>query len=164
MREPHEFEYFRAMVEPRLGGEVEYLGEVGPADKYQLLGAARCLLNPIAWPEPFGMVMIEALACGTPVDGTPCGAAPEIVDDGVTGLLRTDPQALVDALVDVERIDRDECRKAVGKRFSMSRMAEGHVAAYESLVDGGRAEAAELVSLLRQDSDGHADELVHLAS
>lgn len=164
MREPHEFEYFETMVEPLLGGEVEYLGEVGPEDKYRLLGDARCLLNPIAWPEPFGMVMIEALACGTPVVGTPCGAAPEIVDDGVTGLLRKDPPALVDALVEVERIDRGACRRAVEERFSMARMAQGHLAVYRSLVAGGRAEAAELVSLLRQERDGHADEFVHLAS
>lgn len=164
MREPGEIEYFRTRVEPLLGGDVEYLGEVGSDDKYQLLGDACCLLNPIAWAEPFGMVMIEALACGTPVVGTPCGAAPEIVADGATGFLRTDPEGLADALGRVDRIDRDACRAAVEDRFSMARMARDHAAAYAGLVDEDRAEAAELVELLRDDRGGHAGELVSMAS
>jgi len=87
MSETAERDYFSERVKPLLGADIEYLGEVGGADKLQLLGEATCLLNPIAWPEPFGMVMIEALASGTPVVTTISGAAPEIVTDGVTGYL-----------------------------------------------------------------------------
>jgi glycosyltransferase involved in cell wall biosynthesis len=136
LREPLEMEYFRTRVEPLLGGDVEYLGEAGPTEKVALLRDAACLLNPIAWPEPFGLVMIEALACGTPVVATPCGAAPEIVDDGVTGHLRSIPDGLVDALRRVDTIDRSACRAVVEERFSMERMAADHVAAYRDLLGG----------------------------
>ena len=86
MREPHEREYFETFVEPHLGDDVEYLGEVDADGKRELLASACALLNPINWREPFGMAMLESLACGTPVVGTPQGAAPEIVETGRTGL------------------------------------------------------------------------------
>ena len=85
MREPHERAYFKKVIEPLLGGDVEYLGELDAHEKLELLSEAQALLNPINWEEPFGMSMIESMACGTPVLGTPHGAAPELVDDGVTG-------------------------------------------------------------------------------
>ena len=75
MREPLERQYFDECIRPLLGGNIEYLGELNAEEKYQLLGGAFALLNPIQWPEPFGLVMIEALACGTPVVATPCGSA-----------------------------------------------------------------------------------------
>jgi glycosyltransferase involved in cell wall biosynthesis len=164
MREPVEFEYYEARVKPLLGGDVDYLGEVGPTEKYQLLGEAVCLLNPIAWPEPFGMVMIESLACGTPVVGTPCGAAPEIVDDGVTGLLRSAPQGLADALGDVAGLERLACRSVIERRFSMARMAADHVRAYRSLIADDRAGTAELAGLLGPKSAGYTGELAASSS
>jgi len=164
MREPGEHEYFRTRVEPLLGGDVEYLGEVGPDEKYPLLRDAACLLNPIAWPEPFGMVMIEALACGTPVVGTPCGAAPEIVDDGVTGFLRTGPQGLVDAVAALDTIDRAVCRAAVDARFSMQRMAGDHVAAYASLLRCGAVDDTEIADLMRAEEGKGDDALLAAAS
>ena len=85
LREPAEREYFAAEVEPLLCSDVEFLGELGWAEKLELVGGSFALLNPMQWPEPFGLVMIEALATGTPVVATPVGSAPEIVDDGVTG-------------------------------------------------------------------------------
>ena len=88
MREDAEFEYFQTEVEPLLGDGVEYVGELDEAGKFELLGAATALLNPIQWSEPFGLVMIEALACGTPVVATSAGSVPEIVDDGRTGFIR----------------------------------------------------------------------------
>ena len=87
MREPAEKDYFEREVRPLLGAGVVFLGEVGGTEKLELLGGARALLNPIGWPEPFGLVMIEALACGTPVLAFPNGSAPEIVDHGRTGFL-----------------------------------------------------------------------------
>ena len=87
MREPNEVAYFEEFVQPHLGDDVIYLGEVDANDKRELLASAAALLNPISWREPFGMAMLESLACGTPVVGCPQGAAPEIVEHGLTGFL-----------------------------------------------------------------------------
>ncbi len=137
-RSPAERAYFDAMVAPLLGGDIEYLGEVGGDAKPELLGSARCLLNPIAWPEPFGMVMIEALACATPVVATPMGSVPEIVDDGVTGFLRSTENDLADALLRVDELDRLTCRRVACERFSAERMAADHLRLYEAVADIGR--------------------------
>lgn len=134
MREPAELAYFREVVEPLLGSDVDYLGEVGGTQKTELLAGAMCLLNPIAWAEPFGMVMIEALACGTPVVATPCGSVPEIVSDGETGFVRSSTPELVDALRHVDELDRDRCRKEAVERFSIERMAAEHVALYGAIL------------------------------
>jgi glycosyltransferase involved in cell wall biosynthesis len=130
MREKDEFAYFTERVKPLLGGDVEYVGEVGGAAKAALLADALCLLNPIAWPEPFGMVMVEALACGTPVVTTPCGAASEIVDDGVTGFLRSDADSLATAVGHASGLSRTTCRQVAAARFSATRMADQHVDVY----------------------------------
>ena len=95
MTELAEREYFNTRVAPHLGGDIEYVGELGRLEKYDLLKDAVCLLNPIRWAEPFGMVMIEAMACGTPVVTNDRGSAPEIVDDGDTGFLCDDESSLV---------------------------------------------------------------------
>jgi len=131
MREPAERAYFDAQVRPLLGGDVSYVGEVNRREKLELLGAATCLVNPIAWPEPFGMVMIEALACGTPVITTPFGAAPEIVEDGVVGFVRTGEPALAEALGQIGEIKRTACRRRVERHFSMEAMVDKHLAVYE---------------------------------
>jgi glycosyltransferase involved in cell wall biosynthesis len=115
MREPAEYRYFDEQVAPFLGDGISYVGEVGGAEKTRLLGGAKALLNPISWPEPFGLVMIEALACGTPVLTLPNGAAPEIVDDGVEGF--TAPVGTIEPLADAIRrlaVDR-EMRLRMGR-------------------------------------------------
>ena len=132
MREPRECEYFARYVEPELTDEIQYVGELDHAAKRALLADAVALLNPIMWPEPFGMAMLESLACGTPVIGSPHGAAPEIVEHGVSGYLSDDDQQLVDALVGVGRLDRDACRRRAAEHFSVERMIDGHLAAYEA--------------------------------
>lgn len=137
MKEPHERDYFAQKVRPLLGRDVEYIGEVGGAEKHELLADAVCLLNPIAWAEPFGMVMIEALAHGTPVVATPCGAAPEIVDDGVTGYLRETVDELADAVTKVDGLDRRSCRAAAEARFSIAAMAEAHARFYRRQLQRG---------------------------
>jgi len=136
MAEPAEVTYFKDAVEPLLGGGVEYVGEVGGRDKQVLLGGAACLLNPLAWPEPFGMVMIEALACGTPVAGTPCGSVPELITDGATGFLRSTEDELGSALHQVEQLDRRHCRDEAAERFSTARMVADHLELYERLRAG----------------------------
>ena len=131
MREPHEREYFEKFVEPHLGDDVQYLGEVDAAGKRELLASASALLNPISWREPFGMAMLESLACGTPVVGSPQGAAPEIVEHGVTGFLSDDDEQLAACLRSVDRIDRATCRRHVQDDFSVERMVDAYVAVYE---------------------------------
>jgi glycosyltransferase involved in cell wall biosynthesis len=133
MREPAEREYFEQVIRPRLGGSISYVGEVGHHDKVELLGGARALLNPIRWPEPFGLVMIEALACGTPVIATAQGAVPELVADGVTGFIAGTAKELVAAVGAVDAIDRRWCRGVAEVRFSMDRMARDHEALYRTL-------------------------------
>jgi glycosyltransferase involved in cell wall biosynthesis len=130
MREPAEQAYFEDEVAPLLGDGTEYVGEVGGDDKLDLLASARCLLNPIAWPEPFGMVMIEALACGTPVIATPGGSVPEIITDGATGFIAADETELAEALTRVGDLDRSRCRKEASERFSTERMVADHVDLY----------------------------------
>lgn len=139
MREPLERQYFEDAVRPLLGGDIEYLGELGPAEKYDLLGAAIALVNPVQWPEPFGLVMIESLACGTPVVAMPCGSVPEIVTDGVTGLLRGDVPGLAEALADVSALDRRACRTAAESSFSTERMVADHLRLYAELLQGDPA-------------------------
>ena len=129
--EPHERAYFAEFVEPHLGDDVIYLGEVDADRKRELLASAAALLNPISWREPFGMVMLEALACGTPVVGCPQGAAPEIIENDLTGFLGDSDAELINGLLSLDRIDRRVCREQVRQRFSVERMVDGYVQVYE---------------------------------
>jgi glycosyltransferase involved in cell wall biosynthesis len=134
MREPEERRYFEERVQPMLGGLVTFVGEVGGREKLELLAGARALINPITWPEPFGLVMLEALACGTPVLAFPCGAAPEIVQHGVTGFLCADETEMVRRLQDVDRLARAACRRSVSVSFSTERMVADHLRLYASVL------------------------------
>ena len=125
-REPAELDYFARHVEPEIGPDVVWLGELDAAEKYALLAGARALLFPIAWPEPFGMVMIEAMACGTPVLATSRGSVPEVVADGYTGFVRATPEQLIGAVRRVHEIDRRTCRRWVAERFSAEAMTTGY--------------------------------------
>ncbi len=131
MREPAERAYFDEFVRPYLGEDVVYLGEVDAKEKLELLASATALLNPIGWREPFGMAMLESLACGTPVVGCPQGAAPEIVEHGVTGFLGDTDAELVAGLLSVDRIDRATCREHAQSRFSVAKMVQGYVDLFE---------------------------------
>jgi glycosyltransferase involved in cell wall biosynthesis len=134
MTEPAEREYFMSRVAPRLGGDIEVVGELGRVEKYDLLKDATCLLNPIRWAEPFGMAMIEAMACGTPVITNSRGSAPEIINDGETGFLCNDESSLVASLHKVTALNRSYCRAAVERRFSSHRMAADHIALYRRII------------------------------
>ena len=133
-----ERDYFDSRVAPLLTSEVQYVGELNTEEKYQLLGGATALLNPIQWPEPFGLVMAEALAAGTPVVATPAGAAPEIVDDTVTGYLRADIDALAVCLTQAGNLDRARCRQDALSRFSAQRMVAEHLDLYNDLLNAGQ--------------------------
>jgi glycosyltransferase involved in cell wall biosynthesis len=132
MREPPERAYFESCVKPLLGAGVEYVGEVGGHEKLQLLAGARALVNPIRWEEPFGLVMIEALACGTPVLAHPSGAAPEIVVSGSTGFLCASLADMVKRVHQLDLLDRRACRARVEKLFSTERMVGDHLDVYAS--------------------------------
>lgn len=129
-----EKEYFHEYVEPRLWAGVEYVGEANGPWKRELLRKARCLLLPLLWEEPFGLVMIEALACGTPVVALRRGSVPEVVIDGVTGLICDKPEDLPAALNQVDRIDPAHCRRDAERRFDMSVIARKYEHVYRTLV------------------------------
>jgi glycosyltransferase involved in cell wall biosynthesis len=138
MWEPAEREYFAAEVRPLLGPDVEYIGQVSGRPKAELLAGADALLNPIRWPEPFGLVMVEALAAGTPVVTSTEGAAPEIVDHGVTGYLCASESEMVRCLDHLDDIDRAACRRSARERFSSDRMVADHLRLYRGLLARAR--------------------------
>jgi glycosyltransferase involved in cell wall biosynthesis len=138
MREDPEREYFAASVEPLLGEDVTILYEPDEQVRVDLVGRAEALINPIGWPEPFGLVMAEALACGTPVIARPHGAAQEIVEHGRTGFLADTVTGLVEAVGRRDEIDRAACREAAVTRFGMARMVEDHIRLYRRLIEAQR--------------------------
>lgn len=114
------------------------IGEVGGSEKTDFLRGAAALVFPICWPEPFGLVMVEALACGTPVLATRYGSVPEIVRDGVTGFIRDSEDELVEAAAHLGKLDRAQCRVDAERRFSPAAMAETYEQIYEGLARWGR--------------------------
>jgi glycosyltransferase involved in cell wall biosynthesis len=127
-------EYFEREIRPLLDEPfIEFVGEVGDADKYDFLGGALALLFPIDWPEPFGIVMIEALACGTPVVARPCGSVPEVLLDGETGFVADTVEEFVAAVKRLDLIDRERCRKRAETMFSIARMTDDYEAVYRRL-------------------------------
>lgn len=136
LQEAKELAYFHDRIEPMLGGDVIYVGEVDRFTKRRLLAGADALINPITWPEPFGLVMVEAIASGTPVVAFRQGAAPEIVDDGVNGYLCDDEADLVHALERLGEIDRQTVRHTFERRFTAERMVRQHIDLYEAMIEG----------------------------
>lgn len=124
-------DYFRATIEPLLSDPgVEFLGEVSDAGKNELLGNAAALLFPVDWPEPFGMVMIESMACGTPVIAYRRGAVPEVIDEGVTGFIVDDLESATAAVRRALGLDRRRVRETFERRFSATRMAQNYLSVY----------------------------------
>lgn len=126
---PSEELYFERELRPLLGSAVHWLGEVGRNEKKSLLSRACCLLFPVRWEEPFGLVLVEALACGTPVVALRAGSVPEILADGTTGIICDDPSELPKAIAAAERLRPADCRADARRRFGVDRMA----AAYENV-------------------------------
>ncbi|BAL96568.1 glycosyltransferase family 4 protein [Rubrivivax gelatinosus] len=133
--DPVDRAYFEHDVAPLLAHPlVHFIGEVGDREKNDLLGNARALLFPIDWPEPFGLVMIEAFACGTPVVAYRCGSVPEVLDEGVTGFIVDDQAGAVEAARRIGEIDRRRCRDEFERRFTVERMASRYVEVYRALI------------------------------
>jgi glycosyltransferase involved in cell wall biosynthesis len=135
--------YYEERIRPLLqGSRVRFVGEIGESEKSDFLGNAAALLFPIEWPEPFGLVMVEALACGTPVIAFRRGSVPEILDDGETGFIVDSVDGAVAAVKRLHTIDRAHCRRVFERRFLAQRMAEEYVAIYRKLTWNQDAAAA----------------------
>jgi glycosyltransferase involved in cell wall biosynthesis len=134
MQEPKEREYFHELVEPYLSDEIEYLGEVTHGEKVELLQNARVTLFPIEWEEPFGLVMIESMACGTPVIATRWGAVPEVIEDGRSGIIVDHYRDIPGALEAADALDPLELRRYVEEEFSPEHMVRDYLGAYEKAI------------------------------
>jgi glycosyltransferase involved in cell wall biosynthesis len=128
--------YFESTIEPLLDDSlVTFVGEIGEEAKNDFIGYARALLMPIDWPEPFGLVMIEAMACGTPVIAYRHGSVPEIIDHGVTGFVVENQEQAIEAARNIDRIDRRRCRQVFEQRFAARVMARQYLDVYRQLVN-----------------------------
>lgn len=128
-------EYFESKIRPMLRNPgIEFIGEITEAEKTDFLGNAYAYLFPIDWPEPFGLTMIEAMACGTPTIAFCCGSVPEVLEDGVSGFIVNSEEEAVKAVKNVSRLNRHECRRAFERRFTDARMAADYLEVYKSLL------------------------------
>jgi glycosyltransferase involved in cell wall biosynthesis len=134
-REPKERQYFAEFIEPHLGhGGIEYLGEVTHGQKVELLQDARATLFPIEWEEPFGLVMVESMACGTPVIATSHGAVPEVIENGRSGIIVDNYRQMAEALEQADALDPIECRRYVEERFAPERMVGDYERTYREAI------------------------------
>ena len=136
--EPAEQAYWDDVVAPRLGGDVEVLDQPPHDVKVDVIGRAQAMVFPIDWPEPFGLVMTESMACGTPVVARPLGAAPEVVEDGVTGFLRSTIEGMAEAVTEARRLSPYACRARAERRFSAEVMVDSYERLYRTIT-GTRA-------------------------
>ncbi len=137
--------YYESVIKPMLDGPgVEFIGEIGEDQKSEFLGNAIALLFPVDWPEPFGLVMIEALACGTPVIARPFGSVPEILRDGVTGIIASTVEEMADAVRRIGALSRHRCRQEFEARFTAEVMARNYERVYHELIEDRRGAAAPL--------------------
>jgi glycosyltransferase involved in cell wall biosynthesis len=132
-------------------GNTEYVGEISDREKSEFLSGAVVLLVPIDWPEPFGLVMIEAMACGTPVIAFNRGSAPEIVEDGLTGFVVEDVNGAIGAVDRLGHLSREKVRRRFEERFTARRMAQDYLSAYRSLMTA----AAPHLRLVTEDVPAH---------
>jgi glycosyltransferase involved in cell wall biosynthesis len=133
-QDPKEVRYFRELVEPHLVDGIEYLGEVSHGEKVELLQNARATLFPIEWEEPFGLVMIESMACGTPVIATRWGAVPEVIEHGRSGIIVDDYRIIPAALEEADSLDPHDIRRYVEEEFSPERMVRDYLHAYRTMI------------------------------
>jgi glycosyltransferase involved in cell wall biosynthesis len=139
-------EYYEEVIEPLICDGVEFIGEINELEKRDFLGRARALLFPIDWPEPFGLVMIEAMACGTPVLAFNCGSVSEVLESGVTGIMVDNMGAAHAALPEVLQLDRRRVRAAFERRFTAERMARDYVDLYEKLARPAVTQAKRFIA------------------
>ena len=126
--------YYQQEIGPQLGGQVKWVGEVEEKERNGLMSEALCLLHPITWPEPFGLTMIESMACGTPVIAFNQGSIPEVIDDGKTGYVVEDTEGMINAILNIKKINRTYCRDYALENFNSRKMANGYLKIYEEIV------------------------------
>ncbi|MEI6855909.1 glycosyltransferase family 4 protein [Psychrilyobacter sp.] len=127
-------EYFKDEIEPHLNGDITYIGSVGPEERNTLLGGALALLHPIYFEEPFGLSVVEAMDCGTPVIAYNKGSMPELIENGINGFLVNDIDGALGALKKLSNIDRKRCREIVEGKFSVNRMVDEYIKVYEKIL------------------------------
>ena len=132
--QPKEKDYFEKRIKPHLSKKVKYVGELSQKDLSDFYGPAKVLLYPIEWEEPFGLVVIEAMACGTPVIAFKKGSMPEIIKNGKTGFLVQDVPQMIKAIKNIDRIKREDCRKRVEKYFNYKKMVDNYEKIYYQLI------------------------------
>src|SRR6185369_17126336 len=133
--DPEEFDYLRNRVRPLIDGkQIQFIGEVGHEEKVKLLKDARALLSPLQWDEPFGIVNLEAMACGTPVITARRGSMPEIIEDGKTGFLCRTSTEMAEAVSKIDTIDRRYCREHVEKNFTARKMAMNYIKVFQKVI------------------------------
>jgi glycosyltransferase involved in cell wall biosynthesis len=146
-------EYFEREIEPMLDADhVDFVGEIGPEEKNEFLGHARALLFPIDWNEPFGLAMIEAMACATPVIAYRSGSVPEVIDEGITGFIVEDIEGAAAAVDRLDELDRAKVRATFERRFDVARMARDYVDVYERLIAGWPPRTAMQVSMRPEET------------
>jgi glycosyltransferase involved in cell wall biosynthesis len=147
--------YFDAIIRPMLDSPgVEMVGEISEREKPAFLCGAMGLLMPIDWPEPFGLVMIEAMSCGTPVIAFNRGSVPEVIEDGLTGFIVEDEAAAIAAVSRLDQLDRGAVRVRFEQRFTARRMAEDYLAAYRSLAEGERPVMRRQLQVIKRAAGG----------
>lgn len=127
--------YFKKYIEPHLSSDIRWIGEVDEEERNRLMSRALCLLHPVTWREPFGLTVIEAMACGCPVVAFNRGAVPELIHDGKTGYIVEDVEEMITAVKNIKKIQRQDCREYALEKFSVTRMADKYEALYQRIVE-----------------------------
>ena len=131
---PHDVSYFKQFVEPKLSDQIKWVGEVNETERNKLMSEAMCSLHPVTWPEPFGLTLIESMACGTPVVAFNLGSIPEVIENGKSGYIVEDVSSMIEAVVNIPKIDREYCRKYVLNKFSVKNMVDGYEKIYNKIL------------------------------
>ena len=140
-------EYYESVIKPLMGDpNVEFIGEIGEHEKAEFLGNAYAYLFPIDWPEPFGLTMIEAMACGTPTIAFHCGSVPEVMQEGVTGFIVDDMDQAVAAVDKIASIERAACRNAFEKRFTATQMAERYIDLFQAMLNTSISSPSQVIA------------------
>lgn len=143
-----DIQYFKEYIEPALSeGYIKWIGEVDEEERNRLMSKAVCMLHPVIWREPFGLTMIEAMACGCPVIGFNKGSIPEIIDHGKTGFVVNDIDEMIDSVLNIGSIDRAECRKHVLKNFNVAKMADKYEEIYFRILEKGEVVSSRADSI-----------------
>lgn len=133
--DPFDRPYFNQYVEPFLSNKIQWIGEVDEEERNRLMSRAYCFLHPVTWREPFGLTIVEAMACGCPVIGMDMGSIPELIKNGETGYVVRSLEEMIDAVYEIEKIDRARCREHVFTNFNASRMTDGYEAVYRKVIE-----------------------------